>query len=67
MERNLIGEMSMMRENGGEPGSADIARRYGIDRHAAKCWNGGRRPSCVLCSILNDHSAQEALTIRTTS
>lgn len=54
-------------DNGAEPGSAGIARRCGIDGHAARCWNGGRRRSCFFCSILNDHGAQETVTIRTTS
>lgn len=67
MERNLIEEMNMMRQNGAKPGSADIARRCGIDRHAARCWNGGRRTSCFFCSILNARGAQKAVTIRTTS
>ena len=42
MERNLIGEMNMMKESGAKPNFTDIARRYGVDRHTvAKYWNGG--------------------------
>ena len=42
MERNLIGEMNMMKESGTKPNFTDIARRYGVDRHTvARCWNGG--------------------------
>ena len=32
MERNLIGEMNMMKESGAKPNFTDIARRYGVDR-----------------------------------
>ena len=31
MERNLIGEMNMMKESGAKPSFTDIARRYGVD------------------------------------
>ena len=42
MERNLIGEMNMMKESGAKPNFTDIARRYGVDRHTvARYWNGG--------------------------
>lgn len=42
MERNLIGEMNMMKESGTKPNFTDIARRYGVDRHTvARYWNGG--------------------------
>ena len=42
MERNLIGEMNMMKESGAKPNFTDIARRCGVDRHTvAKYWNGG--------------------------
>ena len=41
MERNLIGEMNMMKESGTKPNFTDIARRYGVDRHTvARYWNG---------------------------
>ena len=42
MERNLIGEMNMLKESGIKPNFTDIARRYGVDRHTvARYWNGG--------------------------
>lgn len=42
MERNLIGEMNMMKESGAKPNFTDLARRYGVDRHTvARYWNGG--------------------------
>lgn len=42
MERNLIGEMNMMKESGAKPNFTDIARRYGVDRRTvARYWNGG--------------------------
>lgn len=42
MERNLIGEMEMLRESGAKPNFTDLARRYGLDRHTvAKYWRGG--------------------------
>ena len=44
MERNLIGEMNMMKESGAKPNFTDIARRYGVDRHTvARYWNGAAR------------------------
>lgn len=42
MERNLMGELNVMKETGMKPNFSDIARRYGVDRHTvAKYWNGG--------------------------
>ena len=42
MERNLIGELNMLKEAGIRPNFSDVARRYGVDRHTvAKYWNGG--------------------------
>lgn len=42
MERNMIGEPSMDRQDGIKPNFSDVARRYGVDRHTvAKYWNGG--------------------------
>ena len=42
MERNLIGELNMMKESGAKPNFTDIARGYGVDRHTvARYWNGG--------------------------
>lgn len=42
MERNLTGELNMMKEMGTKPNFSDVARRYGVDRHTvAKYWNGG--------------------------
>lgn len=51
METNLIGEMDMLRGMGVRPSFSEMARRYGMDRHAvAKCWKegagmGGGRPA----------------------
>ena len=36
-------------------------------RRGPRPWSQGARPSCSFCSILNDHGAQKAVTIRTTS
>jgi transposase InsO family protein len=42
MERNLIGELNIMKEMGSRPNFSEVARRYGVDRHTvAKYWNGG--------------------------
>lgn len=42
METNLIGEMDMLREMGVRPSFPEMARRYGMDRHAvAKYWKEG--------------------------
>ena len=38
METSLIGEMDMLREMGVRPSFPEMARRYGMGRHAAaKC------------------------------
>ena len=42
METSLIGEMDMLRELGVRPSFPEMARRYGMDRHAAaKHWKEG--------------------------
>jgi len=42
MERNLIGELNIMKEAGIRPNFSEVGRRYGVDRHTvAKYWNGG--------------------------
>ena len=42
MEASLIGEMDMLREMGVRPSFPEMARRYGMDRHAAaKYWKEG--------------------------
>lgn len=42
MERNLIGELNIMKEAGIKPNFSEVGRRYGVDRHTvAKYWNGG--------------------------
>ena len=42
METNLIGEMDMLREMGVRPNFSEMARRCGMDRHAAaKYWKEG--------------------------
>lgn len=35
MERNVMGELNMHRAAGTKPNFSDIARRHGLDRHAA--------------------------------
>ena len=39
MERNLIGEMNMMKESSTKPNFTDIARRYGVDRRTVARLN----------------------------
>lgn len=42
MERNLMAELNMDRQDGIKPNFSDVARRYGVDRHTvSKYWNGG--------------------------
>ena len=42
MERNLTGELNMMKEMGTKPNFSDVARRYGVDRHTvARYWAAG--------------------------
>lgn len=42
MEASLIGEMDMLREMGVRPSFPEMARRCGMDRHAAaKRWKEG--------------------------
>ena len=42
METNLSGEMDMLRKMGVRPSFSEMARRYGMDRHAAaKHWKEG--------------------------
>lgn len=42
MERNLIGELNIMKEAGIKPNFSEVGRRYGVDRHTvAKYWNEG--------------------------
>lgn len=36
-------------------------------RRGPRPWSQGARPSCSFCSILNDHDAQKAMAIRTSS
>lgn len=44
MERNLMAELNMDRQDGIKPNFSDVARRYGVDRHTvSKYWNGGGR------------------------
>lgn len=41
-ERNLMGELNMLKEERIKPNFSDVSRRYGIDRHTvAKYWNDG--------------------------
>ena len=66
MERNLTGQLNMMKEMGTKPNFSDVARRYGVDRHTvAKYWNGGGpQPGCVLqtLSCVFCHSEVSAVT-----
>ena len=36
MERNLIGDIRIMKELGIKPNYSELARRYGVDRHTVK-------------------------------